>query len=838
MSNNKSRLSLTKTSGRKVFNISPSLQIKGSRRIPRRLFTLGNRLMVTIIFLVVIPISLMAYIYNSNMEKMLIDNANQVMASSASKLVDDIDSFLVSRLLNIEKNSQSEEVRNYLKLSDEARSGSQAEENARSLLRSLHSDEYATHPHFLGYILFNPAGVILIDTGGVSSPKSPAFMGIDQADPALFQSLVQEGHSYISSALFISEADKPFIFFTTSLREDGQSLGFLSAAYDAYVLQTIVIKYNSLAGTASFALIIDDLNLRLAQGIYPESLYKTIIPPGQSQLSQNQSTFRLPVGEDLSSYLPDLHNSIVSYRSDQPYISGRFIENSRDQYIGAIERLKTKPWSVLIIQPQATYLTPLRQLLFNTTWIGLIITAVVLFIAWLVSLLLTNPIRHLTQVAIKLSQGDYNVQALPEPGEFGLLAEGFNAMTTELKNTLAGLEQRIAERTSELAHASEQMRRRANRLQAVTEVAHTITTMQDMDRLLPQVTQLISERFGYYHVGIFLIDQTGQFAILKATNSEGGMRMLSRGHQLRVGQEGIVGYVTDTSESRVALDVGIDNVYFNNPDLPMTRSEAALPLLTAGKIIGALDVQSTEPDAFDNEDIAILGTLANQVAIAIQNNQLFSETNQALQELRSLHSQYLQQAWTQVSSERSMLGYQYQYGKILPVPAEDTGAAWKQVRTGKPVILPASVEPGDEITSGPTTPVLLAPISVRNQVIGVLHLPAPDNSYHWDEEDINMVQEVTDQIGLALENARLLEQSQLRAEREHTVADITTKLRASNDIQEIIATATQELSRALRVKQARLVIRKPADSSQAEPGTLPDLNPGSSEGNHNPYPES
>ena len=122
----------------------------------------------------------------------------------------------------------------------------------------------------------------------------------------------------------------------------------------------------------------------------------------------------------------------------------------------------------------------------------------------------------------------------------------------------------------------------------------------------------MSERFGYYHTGIFLNNETGQYAILQATNSAGGKKMLDREHRLEIGENSIVGYVAQNSRPRIALDVGLDAVYFNNPDLPGTRSEMALPLVVGGQILGALDVQSTESQAFSEEDSSTLQILAEQ----------------------------------------------------------------------------------------------------------------------------------------------------------------------------------------------------------------------------------
>jgi len=178
--------------------------------------------------------------------------------------------------------------------------------------------------------------------------------------------------------------------------------------------------------------------------------------------------------------------------------------------------------------------------------------------------------------------------------------------------------------------------RRAAQLAAAAEVARSATAILDVSQLLDETVRLISKQFGFYHAGVFLLDETGEYAVLRAASSEGGQRMLARGHKLKVGEVGIVGYVAGTGEPRIALDVGADAVFFDNPDLPDTRSEMALPLVSRGRVIGVLDVQSTEPAAFTEEDVAVLRAMADQLATAIENARLFAETERSLAETRDL----------------------------------------------------------------------------------------------------------------------------------------------------------------------------------------------------------
>ena len=160
------------------------------------------------------------------------------------------------------------------------------------------------------------------------------------------------------------------------------------------------------------------------------------------------------------------------------------------------------------------------------------------------------------------------------------VAQELSLSNQALNGLRVDLEKRVEERTSEL-------KKRATQLEAVSSVARTIASVQDIDTLLPAITRLVSQQFGFYHVGIFLLDQQRRNAVLSAANSQGGRQMLGRQHRLPLDSHSIVGYATLHGEPRIALDVGTDSIYFNNPDLPDTRSEMAIPLRVAGEVIGA-----------------------------------------------------------------------------------------------------------------------------------------------------------------------------------------------------------------------------------------------------------
>jgi GAF domain-containing protein len=229
--------------------------------------------------------------------------------------------------------------------------------------------------------------------------------------------------------------------------------------------------------------------------------------------------------------------------------------------------------------------------------------------------------------------------------EFVKTQQDAREMLDTLRNERSTLEQRIEERTIGLTQKTEQLR-------ATSYIARKTAEVQDLATLLDTVANLITDQFGFYHTGIFLMNETGDQAVLQSASSEGGQRMVQGGYSLSVGTQGLFGFVVAQKKPRVALDMGPDATFFNNPDLPMTRSELALPLLVRNKVLGVLDIHSDIPQAFNVEDIDVLQALSDQVAIAIENARLMDETQTAIAQLEMLTSIRTREAWSQKLRER------------------------------------------------------------------------------------------------------------------------------------------------------------------------------------------
>ena len=388
-----------------------------------------------------------------------------------------------------------------------------------------------------------------------------------------------------------------------------------------------------------------------------------------------------------------------------------------------------------------------------------------------------QPIRELTNIASAIATGDLTrVAVVQSTDETGALAHAFNSMTTQLRESITNLERRVAERTRDLE-------RRAVQLQVAAEVANQVAAIRDPVLLMDHVVRLISEKFNFYHSGIYLVDDTRNYAVLRAASSEGGKRMLERGHKLAVGQVGIVGHVAGQGEPRIALDVGNDAVYFDNPDLPQTRSELALPLKAREEIIGVLDVQSTKASAFTEEDIEILQILSDQIAVAIENARLLSRSEEIIQELNSVYQTQVNQSWKS-RLEPHPVAYAYRNGRVYKEPRPNP--------------------PGEQEGAEPN--LLRLPVTLRNQPLGWITLRRSSQARAWSQEEIEFASSIVSQLALALENARLMEENRRRAQQEEMIGNVSAKTQGMLDVESVVKAALEEIGKSLGLSKVQIIL--------------------------------
>jgi GAF domain-containing protein len=364
----------------------------------------------------------------------------------------------------------------------------------------------------------------------------------------------------------------------------------------------------------------------------------------------------------------------------------------------------------------------------------------------------------------------------------------------ELRSLSAGLEKTIKARTAELELANQHNERRAKQFEAISQVSRAINQTQGLQDLLPQITQVISQQFSFYHVGIFLLDKNNEYAMLAAANSEGGQKMLARDHKLKVGQVGIVGNVAKTGIPRIALDTGADAIYFNNPDLPETHSEMALPLFMGERqLIGVMDVQSTEQNAFRQEDIQILATLADQVSVAIANARLYEDTQKSLLESEMFYRHDIQTGWTKFTHAQKIAGIHRQgmrsnlYTKSIKLDGEEEVIHSKTRYINK------------------NNSQMTVPVKLRGQIVGMLNVKT-DEKREWAGDEMDIITAIVERAALSIENARLLAESRTAAEKERVIGEISAKISASTKIETILKTAVRELGNQINDAQISVEI--------------------------------
>ncbi len=242
---------------------------------------------------------------------------------------------------------------------------------------------------------------------------------------------------------------------------------------------------------------------------------------------------------------------------------------------------------------------------------------------------------------------------------FKRVQEQNKIMFDALHASQAELENRVAERTKELARKNDQ-------LNASAFISHQTAEIQELDQLLTSTVNLVAKQFSLYHAGIFLINERGDYAILQASSSDGGKQLLERGYRLGVGVQGMIGFAAAEKKPRIALDVNEDSTYLKIPELPETRSELSLPLIVHNKVVGVLDLQSSEKQAFQYDDIETFQTLADQIAVAIENVRLLSESQLLISQLEIASGIEVRQNW-QAASTSQKPAYHYSATGLHPI---------------------------------------------------------------------------------------------------------------------------------------------------------------------------
>jgi len=699
--------------------------------------------------------SLITYFLNSNTRNAT-SAAQEKLAFSAIQTAQEIDNFLSGTLELARTGAALPTIQEYA--TEEER---QAEDLAsvETLLQRLR----ATNPAFIqSYTLVNFRGDLLaiapagIQRDAFTENRDTAYALRAQLDDA-FITPIEAGPTGRSTLAFVARVSD----------ENGVPVGALIVRYSADILQNIVARHNDSAGARSFALLVDNNQVILAHGLSAQKRLQTL--PGLS--GKNRYELR-----DLG-----LRNFIELPLTGDPAVTD----------VAAIHGISNRPWHVLFAQPQDAFLTPVKAQARTSSAIALFFLFGTAVGAFLMTNYLVSPLVALTRTAERVAAGDLSARApIQGEDEIGVLARTFNTTTERLQHTLSSLEHQVEERTQAL-------QKRSHYLRASAEVAAAISVILNTDVLIRQVVNTIKARFSLYYVGLFLVDSSGEWAVLRAGTGLAGETMLARGHRIRIG-DGMIGWSILHQEPRIAQIAAEDAVRLTAPELPLTRSEAALPLRSRGRVLGALTVQSEHPNAFDEDTLAILQIMAEQVAVALDNARLFDESEQALQAARRAFGEFTREAWRDMLRSHPNWGYRYQAGRLMPVADDWPAEMRRALLEGRPIH-----------RRDARGPLLTLPLLVRDAPIGVLQFRKPPHALDWAHDEIQTMQDLAAQLALSLDNARLYEDNQQRAFQEQVRGEIISRLRQQNDLERVLTAAAEEIYSALTLEEITIQLVPP-----------------------------
>ena len=550
------------------------------------------------------------------------------------------------------------------------------------------------------------------------------------------------------------------------------------------VSKPIYSQDQEIVGVGMFASDLNDISLEVANVAVGKTGRLFIVDPDNQVVAHTNPEFANQLF-DFSQ-----HPAVIVMRNpdfDQNVI--RYTDQNGTVWLSFFKELDYG-WGVVIEQDEAELFSTLHNLQIGT-WTVIILGTLLLGALTALAIWQTIlPINSLTETATAIASGDLSrVAPVESLDEFGLLAQTFNRMTEQLLELIGSLEQRVAARTKDLE-------KRSNQLEAAAQVGRAASSVLDVNELIQNAVELIRDRFNLYYVGLFLVDEFQEYAVLRAGTGEAGKAMLARQHMIQIG-EGMIGWTVANGLPRVAMEVGEDAIRKPTAELPETRSEAAIPLRSRGQIIGAITVQSTRQGEFDEPTIAVLQTMADLVSVAIENARLYTESENALLSTRRAYSDLAREDWMKLLQTGSGLSYRSDRqgtGPAREVLTPEMHQAW----------IEESTVVADQNGAEEDTYTLAIPIKVRGNIIGVMQTHKNKQAGKWTLEEKTMLETILEQVGVALDSARLYQETRIQANNERLIGEISANMRQTLDIETVLQTAVRELRSALDLAEVEI----------------------------------
>jgi nitrate/nitrite-specific signal transduction histidine kinase len=645
--------------------------------------------------------------------------------------------------------------------------------------------------HIVSYAILDLEGNILLDTDSTNIVNY-------EGDYLYFNQVMKTDSPQMSPVEFSMGSENGFLYFGAPIRNQLQETqGILRVKYDANVLQAMLASSADLVGKDSFGVLFDENLLHLAHGSAPETIFTTVVPLSPEELLRLKDGRRLPdlPAEEIFLNLPaladNLNSAINSDKSVVYFEAEDIATGDRLNQVVVID-LETPPWLLAFFQPQDIFLKPVENLVNLTILFGFVSVIGAIAIAVGFTQILTTPINRLADSANEITQGNLDTRIeVTSEDEIGVLSNTFNIMASRLQNLIVNLEEQVAERTLDIQN-------RATQLQVAGEIARDATSESEMVDLLDRAASLISERFDFYHVGIYLADARKEYAILAAGNDVIGTQLVESQHRYRIASDSNVGKTCMTGEPMLAPNEDGSTQISYHPLLPNTAAQMILPLKVGDAIIGAVDSHSTNPEAFTQSAVPIFLTMIDQLAIAIQKTEFREEIQKTLYELETAYGQFTRESWRKfIHGKETVKGYSYSQNNVEPTTSTppEVIEAWK---IGEPVCQEGLQEENEDSS------IMAIPMKIRGEVIGVLNLRIASN--HVPVEINQFVQDLADRLSLVLENARLIEVAQRQGERQRLTGEISDKIRQTLDMDSILRAAVQEIGDTLDLAEVEVRI--------------------------------
>jgi GAF domain-containing protein len=577
------------------------------------------------------------------------------------------------------------------------------------------------------------------------------------------------------------DIDQAVLFREPSNRQSGYAIteNTLLGGKVLLIAMPILNRYNQPAGFFVGNANLERLALIMRQGTGTDEAGKAYLVASDLTLLTDGSSPG-PATGDNKILTPGVLDAILGKQNG----TGAYENQQGVEIIVAYQWLEDLDIAIFAEQVLSEVLSPVTDALIVISAVSLLLILGALVFGLSISNSIGRPLAELTSVSKRIATGELDLEAsvIQHQSEISDLGEAFNKMTHQLRILINDLERRVQERTNELETRNAQ-------LIAASQLGSSVTSYLDLDELVQQAVILIQDRFSLYYVGLFTFDETRTWAILKAGTGRAGRSMVERGHKIKIG-EGMIGWCIQHGRARIALQAGEDPVRLATPDLPETRSEAAIPLRSRGLVIGALTIQSNHSNAFDEAMITIFQTMADQIAVAIDNAMLINQAQKAIETTRRAYGELSHRAWVEQLSSKQIKAYCSEHGVAITSQVYSTGD-----------------NPGytnlDAVSTTEDGEVYL-PIKMRGSVLGVLKAQKTGTSGEWSEEETEILRTLTEQLGAALDSARLFEETLNRAEKERMIGQITSRVRETLDIETVLKTATLEIRKALDLEEVEV----------------------------------